>query len=294
MKIVLGLGKLEPAVAAIDLVAHLAFEAPHVDLVHVVETFGEIEWADAVPEPAELSIRHAKAQELEGRKLLDQGMALLRERGLSGEKVLLTGFAANQLMEYADRTAADLIVVRSAASGALKGLLAGGTARKLVTSVRQCLLIVKSLPVQGWSTTAVLATDHSDYMQDCLVRLAALAPLGIRRLRVVTAFPTALVPALRSTLGAFSDEAEQWIRRRLEAANARTVEQLAALGLEEIQAVVEMCSPSEAIRRQMRATGADLAIIGAHGHGVAERQALGSTAFQSAVLEPYSTLVLRA
>ena len=50
---------------------------------------------------------------------------------------------------------------------------------------------------------------------------------------------------------------------------------------------------TEVISAAMKRTGADLLIIGAHGHGFLERLVMGSTAMHVVGNEPWNTLVLR-
>lgn len=75
--------------------------------------------------------------------LADEAAAAVRAAGLTADARALEGDPADRLLEVADDTAADLIVVGSHGRHALDALLFGSTSRKLVAHGGRSVLVVK-------------------------------------------------------------------------------------------------------------------------------------------------------
>ena len=292
MRIVLGVDT-EDHKAAVELLVRLKFESPSVELVHVLEMLLPPGWKAGPQEPADLIDKFIRLQEAEGLKALEDAAAELKQYGISPHRTVLNGSAANRLMDHADGVGADLIAVGSGNKGRVEACLIGSVGRKLVIGAKQSILIAKRKLAAEGPLTAVLATDHSDYANRCIDKLVQFAPQGIGRLTVMTAYPKELVRAMESAMGHFKIAVGPWMDEKLHEQNKRVDEKLGRLGWKCESRVIES-PPNEAVRQVMQESGADLLIMGAHGHGMLERLTIGSISFYQVVAEPHSVLVLRA
>jgi len=292
MLIILGVDSTEDHQAAIELLASLEFKDLRLKLVHVLERLQPPGWDLTPNEPADLIENVLRMQEAEGRKALDEAAAALQKHGISSHSEMLNGFAGNQLMDYAEQIGADLIAVGSEHKGKVEAFLIGSVARKLVISAKQSILVAKKMPNPDGPLTVVLATDHSEYANRCVDRLVQLAPQGIGRLILLTAYPKELIRSMRGMLEHFKIDISAWVEEKLHEHNRQVLEKLAPLGWHCESCVID-APPNEAINQVMQENEADLLIVGAHGHGIVERLTIGSVSFRQVVAEQHNVLVLR-
>lgn len=293
MLTILGVDNTEDHQVAIELLARLKFKDLRLRLVHVLERLQPPGWDLPLKEPADLIENVLRMQEAEGRKALDEAAAALQKHGISSHSKMLNGFAANQLMDDAEQIGADLIAVGSEHKGKVEAFLIGGVARKLVIGAEQSILVAKKMPKREGPLTVVLATDHSDYANRCVDRLVQWAPQGIGRLILLTAYPKGLIRSMRGMLEHFKIDISAWVEEKLHEHNRQVLEKLAPLGWNCESSVID-APPNEAINQVMQKNGADLLIVGAHGHGIVERVTIGSVSFHQVVAEAHNVLVLRA
>jgi nucleotide-binding universal stress UspA family protein len=291
MRVVIGIDGNEQARIAFRLLASLRLPARAVDLVHVIERVVGPGWERLPDEKLDAIDRFLKQQEIEARALLDASVAELDALEIAAAPVMLAGLsAARQLVQHAERTAADIIVIAAREKGALEALVAGSVSRKLVVEARQSVLVAKREPRPGRKPVAVFATDHSDYANRCVERLLTLAPRGLGRIVVLTAWEKSFAQA--QATASFPADVGAWLKSDLERKNQELLERLRPLGAA-LEARVVEASADDAISACMREVDADLLILGAQGHGFVERVTIGSTSFQQVVATPYSVLVLR-
>lgn len=292
MRIILGVDKTEDHQVAIELLARMKFQDQRLKLVHVLERMQPPGWDLSPKEPADLIENFLRMQEAEGRKALDEAVAALQKHGISSQSEMLNGFAANQLMDDAEQIGADLIAVGSEHKGRVEAFLIGSVARKLVIGAQQSILVAKKKPEGEGPLTVVLATDHSDYANRCVDKLVQLAPQGIGRLILLTAYPKELIRSMRALMEHFKIDISTWVEEKLHEHNRQVLEKLAPLRWDCESRVID-APPNEAISQVMQENGADLLIVGAHGHGIVERLTIGSVSFHQVVAETHNVLVLR-
>jgi nucleotide-binding universal stress UspA family protein len=198
------------------------------------------------------------------------------------------------LLRYADEVCADLIAVGSSGKGEIAGWLTGSVRRGLVTGAYCSVLVAKGLPRPDGPVHAVLATDHSAYVDECVQELLRLSPRGLSRLTIVTAYPAEQLEQLQLYVPALTCNLAESVERRLAEKNQALREHLAPLLGCEVDCRVAPGPVNDAIRACMAETQADLLILGAQGHGFWDRLTLGSVSFHQAFAEAYPVLILRA
>ena len=201
---------------------------------------------------------------------------------------VVVGRPASAILAEADLLDANLIAVNASTRTALEALFTGSVARALATAATQSVLLARPSKSVG-PIKAVFATDHSEYAEKCVAALIRLAPRGIGHLTVLTAYPERMEEIYREQIEA--------ARPRVEESCNETLARLTGhVGTPEttFDCRIVPGRASAVIAQTMTETGADLLILGAKGHGVAERFALGSVSFEQAIgPHPYSVLILR-
>ncbi|HET9238669.1 MAG TPA: universal stress protein [Oligoflexus sp.] len=294
MKAVVGIDASPEALNSVRMLARLQLSQPELQLVHVIERLSPEEWAKKPQNANDLLTQFLRLQEKEGQQSLDQASALARDLQLPAESVLKYGSTvSNQLLQVAQNSQADLIAIGSRDESALGKLLIGSVGRKLVTSSPTSLLISRTELTPQEPVEAVFATDHSEYAARCVDTLLHLAPRGLKRLTIMTAYPREMVRSLRNFSPQVPPHIGQWLEAHLNEQNQKVEQQLKALGVA-VQSRVIASDPDTAIEESMKASGSKLLIMGAQGHGFWQRLATGSHTFRQAVSGKHSVLILRA
>jgi len=317
MKILVGLdfedapeaGPVTPAV--IRLLNRLQFPKVSVEVAHAIDSRrSPADNLEALLFAAGEDLPRAQATERVASRYLVEGAASKMDDWIPGTPspcgTILTGNAAVALMDRADLTHADLIAVNGARRFTrMDALLTGSVARDIVVGAHQSVLIARDRAHEAGGSEdtpttpvrAVLATDHSPYANRCVELLGRLAPAGIGHLTVLSAYPDYQIQAFRSVVGEMAVDPAEAIRDHLCERNT-TVIDLLSHHLAPGTAFTSQVTPEPvqtAIAHAMAAAEADLLILGAKGHGFAERLLLGSVSFRHAVVHaPYSVLILRA
>jgi nucleotide-binding universal stress UspA family protein len=295
MKAVVGIDATQESLNALKMLGHLKFTQPQLQLVHVIERLSPEEWSNKPVKTNDLLVQFLKLQEKEGQEWLDKSAALAREYELPAVTAMKYGSTvANRLIEVAGETQADLLVIGSRDESAFGKLLIGSVGRKLVTNSPRSLCVVRTELTQGQeSLDAVFATDHSNYASRCVDTLLQLAPRGLRRLTILTAYPREMVRSMRGLMPHVPTHLSEWLEAHLQEENKKVALRLGSLGCE-IQSRVVSSDPDSAIDATMQETGSKLLIMGAQGHGFLERLTTGSHTFRQAVAGKHSVLILRA
>lgn len=276
--------------SAVQLIKNLDFPGLTWEFVHVIESMQVPGWGHASWLSPDVFAEAYRERTDEGQNTLKRAV---EQAGVQdAHQTLLKGYVADQILARASEAGADLIAVDAADKGPLKAFLLGSVSRALVVGAQTNLLIAKGQVAPMDSVHALLATDHSDYCNQCIDRLIELGPKGLRKLTVLTSYPRSLIDVLRPTLPDFAQNPSVWIEEHLHQHNAEVIGKLSAAGWE-CESRVVGAPPQEAIPEAMRETGAQLLILGAQGHGVVKRLTLGSVSFQQVSNESYPILVLR-
>lgn len=296
MRIVLGVDEEMRCAAASRQLARLRFQDAVVDALNVMPPVVFYPGDPlGMPMPSEEifeEIRRGKTEE--GERLARQAAEQLRQDGLTVGKVQAKfGSPVERLMDQAEAVHADLIAVGCAGKSPARAFFTGSVGRGLIISAQQSVLIAKADTRKTGPLRAVLATDHSPYADSCLGRLLEMAPQGIDHLTVVTVYPKEFLENVRPYLPDFSLDPAIWFEQGLTARNQAAIERLAPLGCGQVTSRVMSGSVNESLEQAMKEADAELLILGAQGHGFAERLRLGSTSFHQALSEPYSVFVLR-
>jgi len=295
MKAVVGIDASAESFNALGLVRRLSFSQAQLQLVHVIERLSPEEWANKPQNANDALTQFLKIQEKEGQECLEKAANLAKEYQIPAETFLKYGSTvANQLLQIAQNAKADLLVIGSRDESAFGKMLIGSVGRKLVSSSPHSLCICRSDFSQGAEPfDAVFATDHSEYAERCVDTLLKLAPRGLRRLTIMTAYPREMARSIRSLMPHVPKDLSLWLEGHLEQQNRKLRERLSSLGCE-IQSKVVSSEPDAAIEATMSETSSRLLIMGAQGHGFLERLATGSHTFRQAVAGKHSVLILRS
>ena len=109
--------------------------------------FGMITQYATIPRPMveiEKAISYeVKESKYEASIFLDKAIDVLKSTGVKASKVLQSGDAASEIIEYADEHKIDLIIAGSRGLSQVKGFLLGSVSRKLVHYSGRSVLIVK-------------------------------------------------------------------------------------------------------------------------------------------------------
>lgn len=305
MKIVLGLEHRANS-NALSLVNRLRFDHANLDLTHIVPP---ISWAPSGVYggyAGEAVIGYANVLEIERKEEEDAKTMLssFAESMASKEGECTTyigrGNPTSSLMEHADASHTDLLAINAAHQGPILAFLTGSVAWGLVSGAKQSVLLARENP-RGKEDTerpvrAVLATDHSPYMDRCIEQFLRFRPHGLEHLTILTAYPEDNLNELKDYMPDLSISPAEAVRRDLEERNRTLVRRLNDVFNPfqvKITSQVSGESVDCAIQNAMERTGSELLIVGAHGHSLLERLTLGSVSFRQAMTSPYSVLVLR-
>jgi len=304
MQVVLGIDKSGKN-TALHLVKRLRFTNSSIDLAHVISpstwsptgVYGAMAIEASLPYEDYLEM---EKQEEENAKALLRGESayFMAEEGSTSISVL-HGNPTEQLLEHADAIAADLIAVNAPHEGPLLAFLTGSVARGMVIGARQSVLLGRCCTgeeADGRPVRAVLATDYSPYMEECIALLLRLHPRGIQHLTILSAYPELDMQDLEPYLSHLKVSPIDAMRHELETRNHALIQRLkegfAPFDIT-IRSVVSGDPVNLAIAKTMEETESELLIVGAQGHSFLERLTLGSVSFRQAMTAPYSVLVLR-
>lgn len=294
--IVIGAEQAEDFDVTYGLLRRLRFPEASLTVAHVIEPVHPAALAisqDAAYALAQDLERILEASEKHAESVLRHATEKASADGQPVTTQVLKGHRVDELLKYCESVDADLVAVGSQSKGPIASVLFGSVSRALAQHAKRSLLVAKPSKPNG-SLHAVLATDHSPYMERCLDELLRLHPTGISRLDILTAFraedylkkhPVGEMPVMRM------DVLER-IEQDLHEANECLKQKLNPLA-PTIHSEVVRDGAIYAIAKHMKESGADLLILGAHGHSAIERLLLGSVSHHMIAIEPFPVLLLR-
>ena len=218
---------------------------------------------------------YVQRQVQQAESLLQAQAERLGEQAGSVPRVIVaTGEAAALIVESAQGTGADLLVVGAHRKSTLRDLFVGTTLERVVRSSHLPVLRVNG-PVTHEYRHALLAMDLSRTSQQALSQARHLGLLSLDELHVAAAVePVAMGAIMEPGISAEAQESQrQLLRQQLQ-------ERLVMMGasLDDQRLRVQIGSPEGVIGEALRQSGADLLVLGTHAREGVSRFFLGSVA----------------
>ena len=218
---------------------------------------------------------YVQRQVQQAESLLQAQAERLGEQAGSEPRVIVgTGEAAALIVESAQGTGADLLVVGAHRKSTLRDLFVGTTLERVVRSSHLPVLRVNG-PVTHEYRHALLAMDLSRTSQQALSQARHLGLLSLDELHVAAAVePVAMGAIMEPGISAEAQESQrQLLRQQLQ-------ERLVMMGasLDDQRLRVQIGSPEGVIGEALRQSGADLLVLGTHAREGVSRFFLGSVA----------------
>lgn len=271
MRVVVGVDAAEHWRAPVVLLQRLRLPDVKPILVHCVEPLPAIGmFPEALDQSAIMAMEKGR-EEFAHRVLADAH----RIMGMGSEERMEFGTPVHTLLDVADETGAKMIAVGSAEKGSWGSMFLGSVGKGVLIGAHQSILFGKGQIATDGPVTAILATDHSPYVNQGIDWLMENLPRGIGKFIILTAV---------------EDGSEDGARA--EKANHDLAIRFAQHGLG-AHGEVAKGHPAEAIKAAMERHKANLLILGAQGHGFLERLRVGSVSFDQVINSPHSVLVLR-
>ena len=265
----------ETAESALDWATDLArAHSARIDLVHALLLPNQM--GDYLPSPPDMNeeLRHAALLRL------DQSAGGARDRGVEVQPELLLGLPSQTILEAAEASEADLIVMGTLGLTGIRHLLLGSTAERVVQRATcPVLTIHPGDSEQHRPPLSVLVP--TDFSQDAEVAIdAALKVLPARgsvaRLTLLHAYHLPFEYTVYGTIPTSLDymsDSEGAALEKLEALRARFAQE----GLE-VDVMAQEGYPPETIVEVAETSKVDLIAMGIQGHGAISNLLLGSTA----------------
>jgi nucleotide-binding universal stress UspA family protein len=252
-----------------------------------------------VVEPAHLWTTSVTAEELTRRsaELLTGAVAQLRAGGLETEGAMLNGDPKSVILDRAAHAAADLVVVGSHGSAATRFLL--GSVAAAVVRYAPCSVEIVRGPVHAGARKVLLAADGSAGSEAAARSIAARPwPTGteVRVLSVVELILPSVIALLEppfihsAQVEALRGEA---MKRTEEAVESACGIVAAACPNVSQSVSVLLDGPRKVILDEAAQWGADLIVLGSHGHRGVDRFLLGSVSETVAMHAHCSVDVIR-
>jgi nucleotide-binding universal stress UspA family protein len=249
-------------------------------------------------DPTGLSHDHPLAEALGSQRTCAESEVKTVCERLAGHTTSIEGHtplagALPALTDAARSKEADLIAIGSRRRSFLSSLFLGSVTKGIVIEAQRSVLVGK-VDCSTEGLHAMIATDHSDYMNQCLNRLVEWAPAGISKITILSAYE--VDELARSAAWASHPEAAAF-------APASRASKLTDDGMELAARLEPICADievkvveghaDEVILETAKELQPDLVVLGAAGHGFIERHTLGSTSMHMALAGDSNLLILR-
>ncbi len=255
----------------------------------------------SVVEPAYLWPESEVAQETARRAedLVVQAVEFLRAKGLAASGVALFGHPKTVLVDRAKTTGADFIFAGSHGSSTLRRFVLGSVASGLLREAPCSVEIVRGTAGEGSGLKVLLATDGSESSDQAARSIAERPWPAGTEVRVLSAVEL-ILPAGYAFFEPpnfdtpFLESARAEAMKRSQDAIGRAREALDAAGLKSSESIsVLMESARTIILNEATEWGADLIVLGSHGHRGIDRLLLGSVSESVAMHAACSVDVIR-
>ena len=203
------------------------------------------------------------------------------------------------ILDHAEKSAADFIIVGAHGMGAVERFLLGSVSRVMLRHAPCSMEIVRSAPARESGLKLLLAVDGSEgsrhaaesvaarpWPEGTEVRVLSAVELGLSALQAAFEIPGLDAPHLEAQRASAMERTENAVdtaRKILEAAGLRTSPAISVL----------VASPKEIILQEAAEWPADLIVLGSHGNSGLTRFLLGSTSEAVATHAPCSVEVIR-
>jgi nucleotide-binding universal stress UspA family protein len=230
----------------------------------------------------------------------ENGVTRLCASNLDASAFAVRGNPKTAIVERAKEIAANLIVIGSSHGSGLQHLLLGDVPTAVIRHAHCSVEVVRPIGDISRGMKILLATDGSDDSQAAARAIASRPRPAGSEVRVLTAVELSLT-MLESTLEPpyVNNEMLEMQRaqamKRAEAAIAGAEEILQAAGMKTSQSIsVLVEGPGKIILDEAKAWGADLIVVGSHGHRGLDRLLLGSVSEAVATQAECSVEVVRS
>ena len=293
MKAIVGIDAAGFAIPAVQLLARMQFpnlQATLLNVADLVLPYTSFALGPGVEPTNELveGLRQA------GQIAVNEAAEVAKGLDLNATTEVVSGPSVLTLLDRAEGSRADLIAVASTRKGFLATTFTGSMSRSIVTGSRIPILVAKEGVKEEGPVNICLATDHSEYADRAVDQFLKMNPSGIGKIHVVTAFGISDKEAelLHANVPALGGRIHDFITEKLDEKGRMLVGKLSQHGYD-AEYTIKEGQANKVIAEHMRATQAELLVMGAQGHGFIERLFVGSVSFHQLVAEPYSVFILR-
>lgn len=208
-----------------------------------------------------------------GEKILEDPARRARERDLDVITVVREGDPTSTIVEYADESGIDLVVMPTHGRTGVNRLVLGSITERVVRKSEIPVLAIRPEATVRVSPERVLVpTDGSDVAAHALDTGIQVAKEYDAALELVHVIDTG---GLGPDVGSYVDIDR--LQTRAEKLLEADVETATAAGMTDVEHTVEYGTPAKEIQRYVTENDVDLVVMGTHGHTGLDRYLLGST-----------------
>lgn len=218
---------------------------------------------------------------------------------LHAKPVVVNGDPKVAIADYAKEAGVDFVIVGPHQQSGLARFMLGSVAKAIVRSSPCSVEVVRGVTPKDSPRRILLATDGSEMSKLAVQSIAERPWPAGTEVRILSAVELALTPFQSALEPPFANaEAMEMIReegmKRAQDAVASAEETIAAAGLNTSESIsVLVDPPKQVILDEAKLWGADLIVVGSHGHRGISRLVLGSVSEAVATHAECSVDVIR-
>jgi len=188
----------------------------------------------------------------------------------------------------------DVLALTATHRGNWSASFSGSTHCACALNCTTPLLVAKGEVKRTKEFSVVLAVDHSSTCQRWIDRFIELAPKGITKLHVVSAYQVddEAATATHHNLAMIGGDVERWLSEQISDKTKAVADRLIEAGFN-VTFSVEEAPAVDAIRRAMQVHHGELLVLGVHGNKQAPGSMLGSVALHELIAEPFPVFLVR-